>query len=191
MSSRVTKNPAAVNAVGERALDYLAATSDYRLTFKRNDGSTNLQVFTDSSFAPSSGRSHGAAVVFYKECALVWRSLRQSMVTLSTAESELIEAVEGALLGLSTKGLVEELTGQRPILEIRVDNQSALALTTGSTGSWRARHLRLRTNWLKERVANGDIKMRFEPGISQRADLGTKALPIKQISAIDCTLAIS
>ena len=177
MPSRVTKNPEAVNMVGERALDYLAATADYRLTFKKYNGSDNLQVHTDSSFAPSSGKSHGAAVVFYKECPLVWRSSRQPLVTLSTAESELIEAVEGALLGLSTQGLVEELSMKKPIIEIRVDNQSALALTTGSTGSWRTRHLRLRTNWLKERVASGEIKMRFEPGVSQRADLGTKALP--------------
>ena len=108
---------------------------------------------------------------------LVWRSSRQPLVTLSTAESELIEAVEGALLGLSTQSPVEELSGQKPVLEIRVDNQSALALTTGSTGSWRTRHLRLRTNWLKERVMKGEIKMCFEPGTTQRADLGTKALP--------------
>ena len=146
MSSRVNRNPEVVNAIGERVLDYLAATIGYRLTFQPREDNMDIHVYTDSSFAPSSGRSHGAAAVFLRDAPLSWRSARQPLVTLSTAESELIEAVEGALLGLSTLGLVEELTGRKPLIKVHIDNQAALALATGSSGSWRTRHLRLRIN---------------------------------------------
>ena len=112
MSSRVTRNLDAVNAIGN-LLNYLAATINYRLTFRRSSAPSDLHLYTDSSSAPSSGRSHGAAAVFLRDSPLAWRLARQPLVTLSTAESELIEAVEGALLGLSNQGLVQELTGKR------------------------------------------------------------------------------
>ena len=42
-------------------LDYLCETKHYRLAFVASDESPELRVYTDPSFAPSSGRSHGAA----------------------------------------------------------------------------------------------------------------------------------
>ena len=95
------------------------------------------------------------------------------LVTLSTA-----------LLGLSNQGLVQELTGKGPMIYIPVDNQAALALSSGSSGSWRTRHLRLRMNWLREKTANGEMKMLYEPGLTQRADLGTKALPKERLKQL-------
>ena len=66
----------------------------------------------------------GLLPAFLRDSPLAWRSARQPLVTLSTAESEFIEAVEGALLGLADQGLVRELTGQRPMIYIHVDNQA-------------------------------------------------------------------
>ena len=66
LSSKLTRDPQIVNTLGERALDYLAETADYRLTFPAQKLDHNIHVYTDSSFAPSSGRSHGSAVVFLK-----------------------------------------------------------------------------------------------------------------------------
>ena len=74
-----------------------------------------LQTFTDSSFAPSSGRSHGSVTIFYGSCPLSWgpwRSARQPLVALSTAETELMEGVEGVVMAYSTKCLLDELVGR-------------------------------------------------------------------------------
>ena len=71
---------------------------------------------------------------------------------------------------------MEEVTGRKPAIVVHVDNQAALALSDGSKGSWRTRHLRLRMSWLRERIANGEAKLVYEPGLTQRADLGTKPL---------------
>ena len=89
MASRATRNPDAVIRIVDRILDYLCETKHYRLRFLEEDGGRELRVYTDSSFAPSSGRSHGRAAVFDGSSPLVWRSARQSLVTMSTAESEL------------------------------------------------------------------------------------------------------
>ena len=174
LSSKVTRDPQMVNLLGERALDYLAETVDYRLTFPNEVANQDLHVYTDSSFAPSSGRSHGSAAVFLNQGPISWRSARQQLVTLSTAESELIEAVDGAVLGLSCRGIISELLEAEPKIVIHLDNQSALALVHGQAGSWRTRHLRLRVHWLRERIASGEVQVIYEPGATQRADLGTK-----------------
>ena len=175
MAARITRCPELVNKLGERLLDYLNETKHYRLALVQEEKALGeLSVYTDSSFAPSGGRSQGAAVVFYGKSPLVWRSARQQLVTLSTAESELLEAVEGTLLGLSTKGLLAELLGEEPSLVIYVDNSAAISLLTTSSGSWRTRHLRLRSNWVREMVARQELSIKFVPGELQRADLGTK-----------------
>ena len=174
MAARLLRCPEMVNKIGERL--FLNETKHYRLAFTQNDEETadGLDVFTDSSFAPSGGRSQGAAAVFYKNNPLVWRSGRQQLTTLSTAESELVESVEGVLLGLSTRGLLTELLGEELHMTLWVDNSAAVSLLTTSSGSWRTRHLRLRSNWVREMATKKEISIKFVPGERQKADLGTK-----------------
>ena len=53
-------------------------------------------------------------------------------------------------------------------------NKAAIALLTTSSGSWRTRHLRLRSNWVREQHQRRELEIKFCPGEYQRADLGTK-----------------
>ena len=155
LSSRTTRCPDIVNRVGERLLSYLNETLHYRLRFSACEPEENLlKVYTDSSFAPSSGRSHGASCVFLGNNPLTWRSSRQQLVTLSTAETELLEGVEGTTLGVATRALLEELENRPIPLQLHIDNQAALLLLQGSTGSWRTRHLRLRANYIREKTVS-------------------------------------
>ena len=178
MASRATKSPEVVNKIGQRLLDYLYQALSYRLAFNGcEESKLELFAYTDSSFAPAGARSHGAAVVLYRGSPICWRSSRQALVTLSTAESELVEAVEGALSLKSCEGTIAEIAQRSPELTLRVDNMSAMQLLNGSTGSGRTRHLRLRTSRPKEQVSQGLMKVVHEPGEVQLADIGTKPLP--------------
>ena len=89
MAARLTRCPEMVNRLGERCLN---ETKYYRLGLTQDGDEVikELHVYTDSSVAPSGGRSQGAAVVFLGSSPLVWRAGRQQLVTLSTAESELL-----------------------------------------------------------------------------------------------------
>ncbi|CAE7934645.1 RE1, partial [Symbiodinium sp. KB8] len=128
MAARLLRCPEMVNKIGERLLDYLNETKHYRLAFTQDEEDVvrGLDIFTDSSFAPSGGRSQGAAAVFYGNNPLVWRSGRQQLTTLSTAESELVESVEGTLLGLSTRGKItrNELKELQCLLQLDPDSLS-------------------------------------------------------------------
>ncbi|CAE7217810.1 GIP [Symbiodinium microadriaticum] len=184
LSAKLLRNPSAVCATAHRILGYLKKTRDEALVFGDNGNhhlANELVVYTDSSFAPSGGRSHGAAVVCYRGTPAIWRSSRQQLTTLSTTESELIEALEGCLLATSVVDIVTDIWGQEPKLVVKVDNNSAVQLMTGSTGSWRTRHLRVRSAWLRERIRGGNVTVQHEPGITQLADLGTKPMPRQRL----------
>ncbi|CAE7943851.1 GIP [Symbiodinium sp. KB8] len=175
MSSRLLRTPELVNRIGQRLLDYLNETIGYRIKLVQDEEEDfALNVFTDSSFAPSGGRSHGASAVFLGRSPLTWRSSRQTLVTLSTAESELIEGIEGTLLAMSTKGVLQELFQRELQINLYVDNQAAVTLLTSTSGSWRTRHLKLRAHWIKERIKMNEVFVRHIPGAEQKADLGTK-----------------
>ena len=175
MSSRITRCPEAVVTIGERILDYLNETIGDRLRFANDKGEPqHLRTYTDSSFAPSSGKSHGAVAIFYGTCPLSWRSSRQPLVALSTAETELMEGVEGAAMAYSTKCFLEELLDEELKIHLHIDNSAAISLMTTASGSWRTRHLRLRANWIKQKVQLREVQVIHEPGLTQKADIGTK-----------------
>ncbi|CAE7255896.1 GIP [Symbiodinium sp. CCMP2456] len=117
--------PELVNQIGRRLLDYPCETAHFRLSFVyKEEKEGQLDVYTDSSFAPSGGRSNGCCPIFYGDAAIAWRAGRQALCSLSTAESELLEAVEGAVLGRSTKSLLEELQGKPIVMNLLVDIQA-------------------------------------------------------------------
>ena len=150
MSSWVTKSPSFVTKLGLRILAYLANTKMIRLNLIPTDRQ-GLDVFTDASFAPYSERSiSGIVVQLFGQCVF-WKSKRQSIVSLSTAESELIAACEGTVLAQSVQALAAELLDAEIEVTLRVDNVAAITLVEGG-GSHRTRHLRVRANFLKEMI---------------------------------------
>ncbi|CAL1130099.1 unnamed protein product [Cladocopium goreaui] len=105
----------------------------------------------------------------------MWRSSKQPFPCLSTAETELVEAIEGVIVGDSLACIVEELEG-RVDKQLVCDNMAAVALSTTRTGAWHTRHLKVRATHLKWRVEAGDWKMQHRRGTELVADMGTKLL---------------
>ena len=147
-----------------------------------NDG-TNLVLYPDAAFAPSSTRSHTGWTVCWSGTPIGWRSSRQSMISLSTAECELQAILDGAVGMIGLEALLCDLDIEPGPKTIASDSTSALAIGSG-TGSWRTRHLRLKAAWLQDMVTKGEIVPRHQPGVSQPADLLTKALSGQRIQAL-------
>ena len=113
LCSQVLRAPKKVKEVAAQVQGYLKKTVGEGLRFKKgeNGQEKELSVHTDASFAPDGGESHGCVVVRLGSSLLAWKSSRQTMVALSTAEAELLEVVEGFALGEATAVLVEEEDG--------------------------------------------------------------------------------
>lgn len=191
MCSCVTKNPKKVLEVGEQVKGYLAATLQDGLRFEKVEQSgVEMKVFSDASFSPEGSESHGTVVVKLGNSPISWRSSRQSMITLSTAESELLEIVEGFALGESTAVLVEEIVGEIARTAF-TDSQSAQAVMVNEGGSWRTRDLRMKAAFARDLIRSGTWSLHHLPGEEMIADLGTKALSSSRMEKLKKELGMT
>ena len=176
MGSWSTKAPRYVLKLGLRILEYVQATSDFRLSLvPLANAEKRLVTYTDASFSPYGSHSVTGVVIEYLGCPVQWKAKRQNLISLSTAEAELISGCEGITLTLSMESLVEELAGQLSVKRLLVDNTAAIALAEGS-GTMRTRHLRVRANFVREMLDNKSLELDHCPGDIQLADILTKVL---------------
>ncbi|CAE7610958.1 Lgr4 [Symbiodinium sp. CCMP2592] len=173
----VAKKPSYVVRLGTRLLAYLAGTAELKMTMgpTENTVEQELIAYTDASYAPFGRRSFGAAVITFAGSPVAWKSGRQSFITLSvTMEAELYAATQGCTLLNSVYALLAEVYPCQVRRVLAVDNTSAAAMLAGGHGSQRTRHLKIRANYVREAVEEGNLEIRHTPGSEQLADLSTK-----------------
>ena len=151
-SQEIIRSPRWVCELGEVVWGYLSMTKSDGIWFRRDRGENwegvspaGLQVFTDISYSPSGSgaRSQGCVIVTWNQSPMWWKCSRQAFPTMSTAESELLEALEGFALGDAVDTLVAEHEGPHS-KRLWVDNAAAVSVLGLGPCSWRTRHLRIR-----------------------------------------------
>ena len=184
MGANVTRATKKVMETASQLWGFLKKTSPEGLKFEEAaEEEPVVQVYSDASFAPEGEESHGSYLVMINRCPLFWRSGRQASVTLSTGEAELNELVEGLNAGESVAVLLEEIqVGVRKMAW--TDSSTAVSILTSEGGSWRTRHLRLRSAYARQAILGGVWGLNHLPGEKMVADLGTKALTSTRIEAL-------
>ena len=173
MASMCLHQPRQVIEIGMKVLRYLQKTIRYQLRVKAEGKS--LVMFSDAAFAPMGGRSHGGWAIMYAGTPIMWRSGRQAMITLSTAEAELLAVIDGAIAMKGIEALLNDMGVFMEEKKIASDSMAALSITSGSS-SWRTRHLKIKAAWIQEQIAHKEFTTVHWPGERQPADLLTKAL---------------
>ena len=161
-----TKDPWLACEIGEQALGYVKYSGALGLCYKRcKPGEFSceesqvqneiglLEVAADISHAPEHEdfKSVQGILIAMGGAAIQWESTRQSTITGSTAEGELLSYQAGYQCGESIKCMVE-LFNLTPKCVIYGDNKAAISLATLETGPWKTRHLRHRAAQLREAV---------------------------------------
>ena len=187
LARAVLHAPLWVVKMGEEAWRYIHQTCDEGLKFSSYKGEgwgyelqAGLEAYSDASFAPNGQASHGCVMVSWNGSLMLWRSSRQPFPALSTAEAELIEAVEAMTVADAVDSIIQEHE-KGYIKTLLCDNQAANHLLSEPQGGWRTRHLRLRSQHARWRLANTDWRLRHCPGSIMIADLGTKTLANQRI----------
>ena len=171
LSRLVTRNPAKAIEIGQSLLAYVKGTPGdlhYPQKIKKKWGSRDqlkiqrheglLEVFADIAYGTGSNhRSVQGLVICFAGAPVAWQSATQPFVTHSTAEAELVSYCEALCTGRATEALLCAMWGE-PLDNSNVferviygDNAAAISLAYGNSAtSWRTRHLRVRSNILKE-----------------------------------------
>ena len=180
MTRLLHRRPSYVVELGKHVVRYLAASKTMGLKFgSGKKDSEELLVKTDTSFAPpvEGYRSVQGTAIFHGNHLLQWSSGRQSFVTLSTAEAELVGYVDGFQQGQSVDGLLK-IFGFKTLKRLQGDCKAALSQISSDATAWRTRHLRLRASRLHELVMDRESEWSAEhvPGLELAPDGFTKVL---------------
>ena len=203
MANCTLHEPKRVSRMALRMYKYLAGTTDTVLVFpnraelartsaqnlttvKEHFSEQHLIGYTDASFAPQGDKSQGCFTMTWASAPVFWRCSRQAFPTSSTAECELMEAMEGFTGLQNTAVLLNEMFFQHKPVEqmLAIDNSAAIVIAHGEGGSWRTRHLRVRAAVLRDRIERKELQVTHAPGDVQLADLGTKSLPAARLKAL-------
>ena len=104
-------------------------------------------------------------------------SVRQTISTKSSAESELVAVSDGATPVINVQNIIlSQGLAYEPALTDQ-DNQSTLAiLEKGQATGPTSRHINIRYFWLADRIRNGEVQVRYAESRVMTADALTKPL---------------
>ena len=189
MSQWASKRPKQVIQIGRQLRAHLRETVEEVLVMTADAGTRgaelesreeamiqNVDIYTDASYGSSELKSISGVAVFVGGTPVGWQTTRQPFVTLSTAEAELMALLEGLVAGRSTAALIEAVTGETARVRFHSDSTAAIAIATGTTSSWRTRHLRIRAAGLTEAIKEKEITLDHVSGKVLVADGLTKQL---------------
>ena len=190
----VAKYPSQVYLDGMRTLAYLAKTSNQRLRYGPFDAEwlgqqplryprsiTSIESWSDASFAAEVSTSDGCRsqtgiILVVAGAPVSWHSHRQSLTALSTAEAEMIAAVDGMVLSRAISPIWLELIQQGCTWTHYVDNSACVQLLVIPGGAWRTRHLRLRAWHFREAIDDESLLIQHMAGEEMLSDILTKPL---------------
>ena len=193
-------------AAADQCISYLYSTRylaiEYSASHNYQESITTVtprEIFdnsADASFANNPDRRSGEGYVFKLYGGPIdWASRKQATVTTSTTEAELLAMLHAGKQAIWWENLFRKLhfnTGHK--LYIKNDNRQTIRLLTAQTPvlTTKLRHVDISQHWLRERVQNGDIHVKWVATNDMSADGFTKALPrqkqegfVKQLGLVD------
>ncbi|GJZ02295.1 putative RNA-directed DNA polymerase [Tanacetum coccineum] len=179
----------------KRILRYLHGTVEHGMLIRRSSGSTlqaftdvlwkgnpdtSLEAFSDADWAGDSDdrRSTGGFAIYLGSNLISWTARKQRTVSRSSTEAE-YKALADTVAELTwLQALLHELgirSSSTPILWC--DNLGATYLSANPIFRARTKHVEIDYHFVREKVAQGDLRVQHISTHDQIADIFTKPLP--------------
>ena len=144
----------------KRVMKYVAETKDRGVTFRPGALGICVRVFVDAAYGVhADGKSRkGSCVVIGDVGAVHRKSSKQSIVTSSSTEAELVALSDSANQGLYLRNFLISQGYKMKAATLYQDNTSCMVLVErGRSGAERTRHIGIRSFWIRERVETGEV----------------------------------
>jgi hypothetical protein len=192
MIGRHSNNPGEEHVEAmKHAMRYLVGTMDLGLTFYGEsdvletpyDHRNKLIGYVDSNHGP--GADTMCVIITLNGAAVIWKVLKQRVVTTSTAHSEMIALAAGAKELHWATDFMAELGYEQSTVRIMGDNQSANLQATGDYKSGKSDHYRRVQFYVEDSVGQGLMWVDKVPTEDNIADIGTKQVtPVQQFEKL-------
>jgi hypothetical protein len=196
--------------LANRVIAYLARTKFYAIEycglidqseFKVYPGrwleSFPFESFSDAAFADNIDRKSSDGYLFSLYGGPIdWKASKQTTVTTSTTEAELLALSRTAKEFMAWKRFFNNInfTIDGGIKLIQSDNRQTIRLVKQQDPllATKLRHIDIHQHWLRQEVQNGNVDVEWIPTAMMRADGLTKTLPrqpherfIRQLNLVD------
>jgi hypothetical protein len=184
--SQFNSNPSVIHlGAAKHLLRYIQGTKDYGLLFTADSASSSLSCsephgFSDASFAsdPDDRKSISGYLFFLSYALISWSAQKQTVIALSTMESEYIALTDAAKEAIFLRKLLDSLsfTIPHPTL-IHTDSESALDHVKNNVKHPRTKHIDTRHHYIRS-VYGTQVDIQYVSAASQTADVLTKPLGV-------------
>lgn len=161
----------------KRVLRYLKGTADMKLSYQKK--AFSIEGFSDASYAEEPGRKSMSGYVYVVNGdALTSKSQRQSIVALSTMESEYIGLANALKEGQWLIYILEEFFPGKSFLPLKVfeDNLSCKKLSENPILNDRSKHIDVRLHFIRDLIDGKVFEVIQVSNDWQVADIFTKSL---------------
>ena len=178
--------------VVKKILQYLKGTEEYGLWYPKGNNLI-IQAFTDADWAGSvdDRKSTSGATFYLGGCLVSWLSKKQTSISLSTTEAEYIVATSCCTQVLWMKQNLQDLQVQfsEPI-PIFCDNTSAINISKNHVMHSKTKHIPIKYHFVREQVAEKNIKLEYVCTKEKIVDIFTKYLPHEEFEYLHQNLGI-
>ena len=169
-------------AAAKRVLRYLSGTRSYGITYHASEvrpGENQFFGYSDTSYANNDDATSISGYVFSMGGgAITWGSRKQTSVSLSSTESEYVALADVAWEVTWLRNLLEGL-GYKQCTPTKLygDNNGALAIAQNPQYHKCTKHFDTRNHYIRQKVKEKVIEIKYCPMSKMTADIFTKALP--------------
>ena len=178
LARKMSKPSEQDNLFAKRVLRYLNGTRKMKLRYDRKG--EKVVGYSDASYAEDKEdrKSTGGYTFVGNGGAISWKSRKQKSVTLSSCEAEYCALADAAKEAMWLKSLIQEVdkNAKKEPMIIFEDNQSTIAFAKNPIQSERTKHIEVKYHYIREKVAEGKIEVKYMPTTDQVADIFTKSL---------------
>ena len=174
----------------KRVARYLITVPRLVMQYPWQPLTNTLTVYTDSDHAGClrTRKSTSGGVVVWGQALLKAWSRTQTLIALSSGESELAAVTKAAAEGLGIQSVLADF-GMSPKLELHSDATAAIGICKRQ-GLGRVRHLATADLWVQQKLRSRELKLYKLPGKDNPSDLMTKHKTAPEASRFMAMLGI-
>lgn len=169
-----------------RVLNYVKSTSTHGITLSGANDISKITTYTDADWGGKttdqqehneSRKSVSGTITFIGDSPICWSSKRQTCISMSTMESELIALSSGCQDALWTRNLLRELTPESSAsINLFCDNLPTVLQSKNLSNKPMSRHIELRYYFVRDLISKGLIQVDHISGQINPSDVLTKTL---------------
>jgi hypothetical protein len=181
--SKYLTNPSEAHMAGaDQTIQYLYATRYWAIEYNGSKRDDCLVIASDASFAddPEDRKSSQGYIIQLCGGPVVWKASKQSTVTTSTTEAELLALDLTVRESYAVERFFRDIAHELDTpLRVYCDNQQTIRLVVGQNEriTTKLRHVDIHNMWLRQEYGTGRFVVEYLPTADMPADGLTKPFP--------------